>query len=300
MVAITTHIGDHPGAQRVDHRAPHPVQAAGHLVTAGTELAAGVQDRQHQRQRRDTFGRVDGHRDTAAVVDDPAAAAVDQFDLDVVAVAGQRLVHRVVDDLIDQMVQAALTGRADVHARTLANRLQPLEYLDLRRPVLALGVQVGSRVLEVDVLIGLASAFGGVVHRIIGSVRLARPHCQITHRQQLLRRSEPPGRRWALAPWVVSRPVPSAKSYHCGARQPSRCPLGGRGMPLPRRSRPIQRVRRRPSWSPTGAPVHRGRTGSPRVDEPSPRTIQTHRPTPPRGRTVPTDHPDPQTTPAAG
>ena len=57
---------------------------------------------------------------------------------DPVAVAGQRLVDRVVDDLPDQVVQAALTGRADVHARALADRLEALEDLDrggvVRRP----------------------------------------------------------------------------------------------------------------------------------------------------------------------
>ena len=44
-----------------------------------------------------------------------------------VGVAGQRLVDGVVDDLVDQVVQAALAGRADVHARPLAYRLEALE-----------------------------------------------------------------------------------------------------------------------------------------------------------------------------
>jgi len=131
MVPVPAHVGDHPGAQRVHHRTTHTMQAAGHLVTACPELATGVQHRQHQRQRRNTLSRVDSHRDTAAVVDDPTSAAVDQLDFDVIAIAGQGLVHRVVDDLIDQMVQAALPGGADIHAGTLANRLQPLKHLDL-------------------------------------------------------------------------------------------------------------------------------------------------------------------------
>ena len=73
------------------------------------------------------LGRVDVDRDAAAVVDDADAAVGQQRDLDVVAVAGQRLVDRVVDDLVDQVVQAALTGRADVHAGALADRLETLE-----------------------------------------------------------------------------------------------------------------------------------------------------------------------------
>ena len=60
--------------------------------------------------------------------------AVDvERDRDVVAEAGQRLVDRVVDDLEDQVVQAALGGVADVHAGALADRLETLEDLDLAR-----------------------------------------------------------------------------------------------------------------------------------------------------------------------
>ena len=44
-----------------------------------------------------------------------------------VAVAGQRLVDGVVDDLVDEVVQAALTGGADVHAGALADGVETLE-----------------------------------------------------------------------------------------------------------------------------------------------------------------------------
>ena len=70
-------------------------------------------------------------RDAAAVVDDPHAAVGLQRHLDVGGVAGECLVDGVVDDLVDQVVQAALTGGADVHAGTLADRLQALEELDV-------------------------------------------------------------------------------------------------------------------------------------------------------------------------
>ena len=60
-----------------------------------------------------------------------------------VAEAGERLVDGVVDDLVDEVVQAPLAGRADVHARAQADRLEPLEDRDV------LGVVVGGvRVLR--------------------------------------------------------------------------------------------------------------------------------------------------------
>ena len=115
-------------AQRVDDRHADAVQAAGHLVAAAVaELAAGVQDRQH-----DLDGglllllhHLDG--DAAALVAHrDRVVGVDRH-LDGVVVARQRLVDRVVDHLVDEVVQAALAGRADVHARSLANSLQAFE-----------------------------------------------------------------------------------------------------------------------------------------------------------------------------
>ena len=41
--------------------------------------------------------------------------------LDGIAVPGQGLVHSVVDHLVDQVVQTAGAGGADVHARAFAN-----------------------------------------------------------------------------------------------------------------------------------------------------------------------------------
>ena len=77
--------------------------------------------------------------DAAAVVLDPDRAVGLQGEHDPVAVAGQRLVDGVVDDLPDQVVQAALAGGTDVHARPLADRLETLEDLDRGGVVLPVG-----------------------------------------------------------------------------------------------------------------------------------------------------------------
>ena len=69
---------------------------------------------------------------------DPDPALGQDRDVDGVAVAGQRLVDGVVDDLVDEVVQAALTGRADVHAGALAHGLEALEHGDGGRVVDAL------------------------------------------------------------------------------------------------------------------------------------------------------------------
>jgi len=73
---------------------------------------------------------------------DPAVVAEGQHDA--VTVARESFVDGVVDDLGDQVVQAALACRADVHAWPLADGLEALEHGDGRRVVVT--VEVGGKV----------------------------------------------------------------------------------------------------------------------------------------------------------
>ena len=66
-------------------------------------------------------------RDAAPVVVHLGRAVGVEGDLDQVAGAGQGLVHAVVDDLPQAVHETAGVGGPDVHARALADRLQPLE-----------------------------------------------------------------------------------------------------------------------------------------------------------------------------
>ena len=137
--AVAPHLHVQLLGERVDHGHADAVEAAGDLVAAAVaELAAGVQDGEHDLERRLVLLLHHGDGDPAAVVRHrDRVVGVDRH-LDAVAVTGQRLVDRVVDDLVDQMVQAPHTGRPDVHAGTLAHRLESLEDGDV------LGVVAGT------------------------------------------------------------------------------------------------------------------------------------------------------------
>ena len=77
MLAVAVDLDDQPLAERVDHADADAVQAAGDLVALAAELAAGVQDGEHDLGRALALvrtGRVRVDRDAAAVVVDPAAA----------------------------------------------------------------------------------------------------------------------------------------------------------------------------------------------------------------------------------
>ena len=114
--------------QGVDDRRADAVQTAGRRVGAAAELAAGVQPGHDDLDAGQAGLRLDVDRDAATVVahlDEPSAC---RRDVDPVAVAGERLVDGVVDDLPQAVHEAAGVGGADVHARALADRLEPLEH----------------------------------------------------------------------------------------------------------------------------------------------------------------------------
>ena len=69
-------------------------------------------------------------RDSAAVVLDRNPIVTQNYDVDLGAVTRQRLVNRVVDDLVYEMMQAPLGGVADVHPGAFANRFESFENLD--------------------------------------------------------------------------------------------------------------------------------------------------------------------------
>ena len=111
--------------QRIDHRHADAVQAAGDLVRAVVEFPAGVQHGHDDLGGRDALLAVDIHRDAAAVVGDGDRFVGVDGDHDAVAVAGQRLVDGVVDDLENHVMQAgAVIGIADVHSGALPNGVE--------------------------------------------------------------------------------------------------------------------------------------------------------------------------------
>ena len=107
------------------------MEAAGYLIPAAAELAAGVEDGKYYLQSGFTGLGLNVNRNTPAIVGDSDGVARVDGDGDIGAVAGQGLVDGVVHNLIHQVVQAGLRGGADIHARAFAHRLQSLQDLDL-------------------------------------------------------------------------------------------------------------------------------------------------------------------------
>ena len=119
-------------AERVHAGNANAVQSAGDFVGRGVELAAGVQlGHDHLRGRKLLTVNVHRvHGNAAAVVHDGDGVIDVDGDFDLVGVTGERLVHRVVHYLVDQVMQSHLAGRADVHRGAFANGFHAAEHFD--------------------------------------------------------------------------------------------------------------------------------------------------------------------------
>ena len=107
------------------------MQTTGDLVAAAAELSAGVQHGIDDLQSRPPGLGLYVHGNTAAVICyGDGISGIDGHG-DVPAVACQRFINGVVHDLIDQVVQTADGGRADIHTRALAHCFQTFQNLDL-------------------------------------------------------------------------------------------------------------------------------------------------------------------------
>ena len=95
-----------PLGEGVDDRGADAVQAAGDLVAPAAELAARVQNGENHLKGGLAGLLLDIHGDAAAVIRDADDVARLDDNLDMGAVAGERLVDGVVHDLIYQVVQA--------------------------------------------------------------------------------------------------------------------------------------------------------------------------------------------------
>ncbi len=130
--------------QGVDHRNTHAMQAAGYLVAVVVELSAGVQHGHDDLRGRNVFFLVDVRRNTASIVGNRDRTIIEDRHRDMVAIARQGLVDRVVHHLEDHVVQAgAIMHIADIHAGTLANRFETAQDGDLA------GIVCGFAVVDV-------------------------------------------------------------------------------------------------------------------------------------------------------
>ena len=131
VVAVHVDVELEPLAERVDHGDADAMQTAGDLVAGAAELAAGVQHGEDDGGGGQVVLLHDPDGDAAAVVGHGDGVVGIDGDGDGGAIAGEGLVHRVVHDLVDEVMETSRPRGADVHAGPLADRLKAFEDLDI-------------------------------------------------------------------------------------------------------------------------------------------------------------------------
>ena len=104
FLAAPPHPDVQPLGEGIDHRHPHPVQAAGKLIVFHRELAPGMQPRQDHFNARQLFFGMQIHGHAAPVVSDFQRAVGVQRHIDAAGIAGNRFIHAIVDNLLRQVV----------------------------------------------------------------------------------------------------------------------------------------------------------------------------------------------------
>ncbi len=111
------------------------MQTAGHGIGALLELAAGMQDGQRHFGRGLLLRGMHAGRNAAAVIHDRDTAVDVDRHLDRLTESRHVFVDTVVDDFIDEVMEAVDAGAADVHRRALPHGIETFEDFDLVRVV---------------------------------------------------------------------------------------------------------------------------------------------------------------------
>ena len=102
------------------------MQTTAGLISGVVKFTAGMQGREYQTFRTDPFF-VHSHGNTTSVIFYGGGTVRLQSYFYRIAVSGQMLVHRVIYDLVDQVVQTLGGDTADIHSGSLSYRFQTFQ-----------------------------------------------------------------------------------------------------------------------------------------------------------------------------
>jgi len=109
----------------MDHRNAYAVQSTRHLIAVVIKFTPGVQGGHDHFRRRHLLLWVKVGRNTSTVVFNRNSFLGMDGDLHFIAVSGEGLIDRVVDQLLHHVVQSrAILGITDVHSRPLPNSIK--------------------------------------------------------------------------------------------------------------------------------------------------------------------------------
>ena len=115
-----------PCRKCIYYRGTYTVQTTAGLISGVVKFTAGMQGREYQTFRTDSFF-VHSHGNTTSVIFHGCGAVGFQCHLYRITISGQMLVHRVINDLVDQMIQSLGGDAADIHSGSFSYRFQTFQ-----------------------------------------------------------------------------------------------------------------------------------------------------------------------------
>jgi hypothetical protein len=130
-LTVAANLHFQPFAQGIHCLDADAMQACGHGVNILFELSPGANLTHHQFERVAALCRMHADRNAPSVIGDGYTAVHADLDVDVFAIASHGLVHAVVHQLIDEVVQTTRPDVADVHTGIGADVRSVFEHLNV-------------------------------------------------------------------------------------------------------------------------------------------------------------------------
>ena len=130
-LSILANLHFQPIGQSINHGGANAVQTTGHFISPTAKLATGMKNCKYHLNGGNARLVIDTHGNPSAIVYDCDRIILVDSHINGVTKARQSLIHRIVNYLIDQVVQTSAGGSTDIHTGSLPDSLETFQYLDL-------------------------------------------------------------------------------------------------------------------------------------------------------------------------
>ena len=111
------------------------MKTTGYLIASTAEFTAGMKDGKYNFHRWKTRLMVDTYRNTTSIICNCDRIILVDIHNNLIAISCQSLIHRIVHDLIDKMMESSDRGAAYIHSGSFPYGFQAFQYLNLIRSI---------------------------------------------------------------------------------------------------------------------------------------------------------------------
>ena len=114
------------------------MKAAGYLVSPASKLSTRMENGKYHLYCRNACFMIDPHRDTSSVIYNCDRIILIDRHINSITKTSQSFIHRIVYDLVDQVMKTSGRGTSNIHTRPFSYRFQAFQNLDLVGAVLCI------------------------------------------------------------------------------------------------------------------------------------------------------------------